>query len=126
MALTGPWTSPVGPVGSQLLWDTLILVPCEKEGEERWLGRHSFQDLSNMAPDQNILMRLCLFYEDLICTGSSKGLLFTGKAIGHAGREQLSAIGPASWITGTGWDWSPLSLQSIVANREIFAFQGQR
>lgn len=27
MALTGPWTSPAGPVGSQLLWDTLILVP---------------------------------------------------------------------------------------------------
>lgn len=41
VALTGPWTSPAGPVGSQLLWDTLILVPCEEEGEERRLGKHS-------------------------------------------------------------------------------------
>lgn len=82
------------------------------------------------APDQNILMRPCLYDEDLFVrersTWCSKDLLFTGKAFGRAGREGLSDICPASWMPGTGRDWSTLSLQSIVANHEIFAFQYQR
>lgn len=79
-----------------------------------------------MAPEQSILVRSCVYYEDIICTGNSKDLPLTGKTIGHPGREQLFDICSASWTTGTGRDWSTLSLRSIIADHEIFVFQYQR